>query len=163
MTKETMDTSTPVVVLRSPHHGSVGIARSLGRLGVPVYCVDKERWTPAYYSRYCRGHFNLDFENEPAGQSVGRCHEIGRQLGNKPFLSATTYTASIWVAEHDEALRTEFRFPHQDATLVRSLCDKGRMQELAARNGVPVARSVVPRSREELLRFLAAAEFPLVA
>src|SRR5256884_2274523 len=42
MTMNINDVSTPVVVLRgveSASHGALGILRSLGRLGVPVYAV----------------------------------------------------------------------------------------------------------------------------
>ena len=35
-----MNHATSVVILRSGHHGGLGIVRSLGRLGVPVYSVD---------------------------------------------------------------------------------------------------------------------------
>ena len=53
----------PVVILRSGHHGGLGIVRSLGRLGVPVYCVDTDWWEPASSSRYCRGRFILKLES----------------------------------------------------------------------------------------------------
>ena len=39
------------------HHGGVDAIRSLGRLGVPVYAVSEDRWTPAALSRYCRGRY----------------------------------------------------------------------------------------------------------
>jgi len=51
---EALNYTTPAVMLRSGHHGGLGIARSLGRLGVPVYSVDAARWEPAFSSRYCR-------------------------------------------------------------------------------------------------------------
>ena len=56
--------TTPVVMLRSGHHGGLGIARSLGRLGVHVYSVDAARWEPAFSSRYCRGRFVLSLEDD---------------------------------------------------------------------------------------------------
>ena len=44
---ETSQQRTAVLVLRSGHHGGLGIVRSLGRLGVPVYCVDATWWESA--------------------------------------------------------------------------------------------------------------------
>ena len=44
------DWSTPAVVLKfdqnALHHGSLGVIRSLGRLGVPVYGVHEGAWAP---------------------------------------------------------------------------------------------------------------------
>ena len=153
---------TPAVILRSGHHGGLGIVRSLGRLGVPVYCVDANYWEPAFSSRYCRGRFVLNIESAAAAQSVPALLEIGQKLAGRPILIPTTDRAAIWVAEHAADLRATFRFQHQDATLVRLLCDKGRMQELARQNGVPTAQSVVPRSKEDVLRFLETATFPVM-
>ena len=158
---ETINYSTPVVIFQTARHGGLGIARSLGRLGVPVYCVDAH-WEPAFNSRYCRRHFFLNFESAAPSESVDRLLEIGRQLRGRPILIPTTDRGAIWVAEHAEALQSEFRFQCQDARLVRTLCDKSRMQELARRSGVPTARSVVPRSTEDVERFIETAKFPVV-
>ncbi len=75
--------ATPVVVLRSGHHGGLGIVRSLGRLGVPVYCVDGARWEPAYSSRYCRGRWILNCEGGPAKESIARLLEIAHKVGGR--------------------------------------------------------------------------------
>jgi len=42
------DISTPAVVLGCGRQGGLGIVRSLGRLGVPVYGIDADRFTPAF-------------------------------------------------------------------------------------------------------------------
>src|SRR5579864_3239318 len=104
---------TPVVILRSSHHGGLGIARSLGRLGVPVYCVDTSPWEPAFGSRYCRGRFVRNIENAAPAQSVPALLQIGRKLGGQPILIPTTDQGAIWVAEHAAVLREEFRFQCQ--------------------------------------------------
>lgn len=59
------DTATPVLVLDSPYHGGLGVTRSLGRLGIPVYNVDSNRLAPAFFSRYCRGKFVWDLNAAP--------------------------------------------------------------------------------------------------
>jgi D-aspartate ligase len=159
---EAMNHARPVVILRSGHHGGLGIARSLGRLGVPVYSVDAAYWEPAFSSRYCRGRFVLNIETDPPDRAVAGLLEIGRKPGGRPILMPTTDQGAIWVAEHAAALREVFSFPRQDAALVRSLCDKGRMQELARRSDVPTARSVVPRSKEHVMNFLETAVFPVI-
>ncbi len=47
-----MDTRVPVVVIYRGGIGALAIARSLGRLGVPVYLVADTQATPLWHSRY---------------------------------------------------------------------------------------------------------------
>lgn len=157
-----MNHVTPVVVLRSGHHGGLGIVRSLGRLAVPVYCVDANRWEPAFSSRYCRGRFILNGERHPAEQSIAFLLEIAQKLGGRPILIPTTDQEAIWVAENASALQERFRFPLMEVSAVRALCDKSRMQELAGANGVPTAKSMVPQSKTDLEQFLDTAAFPVM-
>jgi len=136
--------------------------RSLGRLAVPVYSVDAAYWEPAFSSRYCRGRFIVNIETGPPKASVAKLLEIGCKIGSRPILIPTTDEAAMWVADNEAALQEQFRFPHQPAGLVRSLCDKGRMHELARQNGVATPYAVVPRSKEDVARFLETATFPLI-
>ena len=156
-----MNHSAPVVILQTAHHGGLGIARSLGRLGVPVYCVDAH-WEPAFSSRYCRDHFVLNIECAEPDQPVDRLLEIGRKLSGQPILIPTTDRGAAWVAEHAAILRSEFRFPCQEGKLVRTLCDKSQMQEVARQNGVATAQSVVPRSKEDVAAIIETASFPVM-
>jgi predicted ATP-grasp superfamily ATP-dependent carboligase len=151
-----MNHATRVVIFQSCHHGGLGIVRSLGRLGVPVYSVDAARWEPAFASRYCRGRFIVKSGTGLPEEAVVRLLEIGRKVGGRPILIPTTDRAAIGVADH------AYCFPRLDASLVRTLCDKARMQELARRSGVPTAQTVVPRSKEDVEQFLETAVFPVM-
>jgi predicted ATP-grasp superfamily ATP-dependent carboligase len=157
-----MNPATPVVILRSGHHGGLGIVRSLGRLGVPVYIVDPDWWEPASSSRYCRGRFTLKLESDAPEETIARLLEIAQKVGGRPILVPTTDDGAIWVAEHAAALESGFSFPRMDAALVRILCDKGRMQELARQTGVPTAQALVPGSKLDVERFLETAVFPVM-
>jgi predicted ATP-grasp superfamily ATP-dependent carboligase len=129
---------------------------------VPVYTVDSNRWEPAFSSRYCRGRFILNTGTLPAEQSIASLLEIGQKLGGRPILIPTTDPAAIWVAEHAPVLQERFRFPQLDVSMVRMLCDKGRMQELARANSVPTAKSMVPQSKKDVEQFLDTAAFPVM-
>src|SRR5262249_25956211 len=79
-----------------------------------------------------------------------------------PILMPTTDQACVWVAENARALRDAYRFPVQEAALVHTLCDKGRMQELARQNGVSIAQSLTPQSHEDVARFIERAAVPVL-
>src|SRR5437867_2797910 len=132
-----IDISTPVVVLKSAHHGAVGITRTLGRLGIPVYVVDADPRTPAFSSRYCRGKFVWDFDRASAEDSLEFLAGIGRMLGRRALLIPTTDNATLFVSAHADALGGRFLFCRQSPRLVQSLYSKKEMALLAASLGIP--------------------------
>lgn len=157
------DNQTPVLILRSVAHGPLGVLRSLGRLGVPVYVADSDPWTPASASRFCRGKFVYHLENVPSDQALGNLLQIGRILGSKAILIPTTDEAAIFVADHSNVLKDRFLFHCQAPGLVRTLCSKRAMASLAAQCGVPVPATVYPESKAEVKTFLETTAFPVVA
>src|SRR6266446_10093088 len=93
------DTSIPVVILGSTHHCSLGIMRSLGRLGIAVFGVDESRWAPALFSRYCQGKFVWDLDNSPPEKSIEYLADIARGAGRRCILIPTTDLAAIFMAD----------------------------------------------------------------
>jgi D-aspartate ligase len=156
------DNSTPVVLLGCFRHGGLGIVRSLGRLGVPVYAVDADRYTPAFFSKYCRRRFLWDLHTAPVEESIGFLREIGRNLGVRSVLIPTSDIGAMFVVDHADRLADQFVFPRPDASVVRSLCSKREMFHLARKWGVPTPETAFPQSRDEVLRYLEAARFPVL-
>src|SRR6059036_374042 len=113
------DNSTPVVILGSTHHCSLGIMRSLGRSGIAVFAVDESRWAPAFFSRYCQGKFTWDLDNSPPEKSAEYLADIARRTGRRCVLIPTTDLAAIFVADQAAALTEWFIFPSQSPALVR--------------------------------------------
>src|SRR5216684_4194112 len=155
-----VDPSVPVVVL-GLHHGSLGIARSLGRLGISVYGVDRHPRNSVFASRYCR-RVVWDLDHESPLATVGFLDRLARQVGGRPILIPTTDPSSLLVAEHADALAERFQFPRVPPELVRSFSDKGELFLLARRLGIPTPAVVIPRSVDDVREFLKTAAFPLV-
>ncbi|MCU1291415.1 MAG: hypothetical protein JWP08_265 [Bryobacterales bacterium] len=154
--------STPVVVLRSVHHGGLGIVRSLGRLGVPVYTIEADSLNPARFSRYCRRTFRRAIDTDSSSAAVREMNRIGREIGRRAILIPTTDTAALFIAENACALKERFLFQDQSPDLVRSLCSKKGMYLLAKSLGVPTPEASFPQSRREVLSFLETATFPII-
>jgi D-aspartate ligase len=143
------------------HHGALGIARTLGRLGVPVYGVQEDRWAPVAHSRYLRE--KLPWMDAGAGkENLSRLLKLGRALADRAVLIPTDEVGSIFVAEHAQALRECYRFPRQDPLLVRSLCSKQQLFHLCREFDVPAPQTWFPTTRDELLDLLGEAVFPVV-
>lgn len=161
---EPMDTRVPVVVLNLSDHGSLGVARSLGRLGVEVHGVHHEA-TPAARSRFFTQVHRSD---APAGSAdvvpfllrVGE--RVGEHSGERPVLIPTGDASSMIVDEHAEKLRTVFRFPAMPEGLARTLYDKKGMHDLCMQLGIPTPGTEFPQSRADVDRWLEHALFPVV-
>lgn len=158
---ERLDTSVPVVVLKM-HHGSLGIARSLGRLGVAVYGLTTARdaWPAA--SRYWRACYEWDTENAPAQRTVEYLLALGRRLGPEVLLIPVSDRTTKFVAEHADALKERFRFPNLSHRLVENLTSKKEMYFLARKLGIPTPGAEFPQSRQELIGLLDRTRFPVV-
>lgn len=153
---------TPVLILPAVHHGGLGMVRSLGRIGVPVYCASPAPCAPGPWSRYSRGTFAIDPAAMPEAECVERLLAAAKTIGSRPILIPATDVAALLVARNAEVLGEAFLFPRLPASLVRSLYNKGEMQRLAEAAGVPTPGSCCPRSEADLLDFLDTAGFPLI-
>jgi D-aspartate ligase len=156
------DTSTPAVVLVSHHHVGIGIARSLGRLGVEVYGIDGDRFSPVFYSKYCRGKFIWDVNHAPVKESLEFLGEVSRRIGRRALLIPTSDVGAMFVDEHADQLAGKYIFPARDSALCRSLCNKKEMYYLARKWNVNAPETAFPQSREDVIQYLENARFPIL-
>ena len=135
------DWSTPAVVLKFDqnmlHHGSLGVIRSLGRLGVPVYGVHEGTWAPAASSRYLAGRFFWQPRPDDPQRTLSGLLDLASRIGRRAVLYATDDAGAIFLAEHGDSLRGAFAFPQPPADLPRRLAGKYSMFQLCQDLGVP--------------------------
>ncbi|MGA6155923.1 hypothetical protein ACPEIC_21505 [Stenotrophomonas sp. NPDC087984] len=104
-----VDRSVPALVVKIGHyplhHGGVGAIRSLGRLGVPMYAVTEDRWTPAALSRYLARTFVWPTTgSERPERLVEGLLRMGRAIGRPTVLLPTDEEAAVLIAEHADRL-----------------------------------------------------------
>ena len=154
--------STPVVVLGCFRQCGIGVMRSLGRLGIPVYGVDAERFTPAFFSKYCRGKFVWDIDSAPPDSSLHFLDEVGSRIGQRSILIPTSDVGTMFVADEADRLADKFIFPVRSASLMRSLCSKQEMYHLARKFNVLTPETAFPRSRMDVVEYLRTARLPIL-
>ena len=158
-----VDTTVPVLLLKMGkyviHHGGVGIARSLGRLGVPVYAIVEDRYTPLAMCRHLTGIF-VDRSKEANG--LLRCvSAIGERIQRPTILLPTDDNGAVFIAEHAKALSQWFLFPHLPTGLPRQLADKLSLYSLCRRVGVPCPEHALPTSIDQVHEFIERSTFPV--
>lgn len=159
-----IDTQTPVLIFGLSrgvfHHGALGIARSAGRLGIPVYRVCQERHSPAAASRYHR-----DCVAVPSGSSDDQILDILRAQRSKigrAVLVTVDDVSSVFVDRHAAELADDFLFPRQPPGLAARLSSKRDMYELCLEHEVPTPWSAFPESESELLEQVEELSYPCV-
>jgi D-aspartate ligase len=157
-----IDTSTPVVVLSAQNYGSLGIFRSLGRLGVRVYAVDADPRRPTASSRYLRGRFPFDLETALDDQTVEYLVRVAKKLGSRPILIPTWDETARLASDAYDALSEHFILPHQPDDLVLGLSSKKEMHRLAKRDAIPTPDVTFPADVEEVRSFATRATFPVM-
>lgn len=156
-----VETSTPVIVLVPGLFGA-GIARSLGRLGIPVYGVHRAAHSPAASSRYWRKNYVLDLARVAPSTAVDWLSDLAQTVGGRPLLIPTDDASCLFVADHVAALAETFRLPNQPPGLARALSSKEGMYQLCRDHAIPTPATLFPRSRADIMAFLSHAQFPLM-
>jgi D-aspartate ligase len=161
------DTSTPAVVLKFDpnvmHHGGLGVIRSLGRVGVPVYGVHEGPWAPAANSRYLAGR--LFWQPSPADvdRVVAGLLRLAARIGGPSVLITTDDAGAIFLAEHGRDLRRWFLFPDPPTDLPRRLAGKYSLHQACLELGVSCPRADIPGSLGSAQEFASAVGYPLIA
>jgi predicted ATP-grasp superfamily ATP-dependent carboligase len=162
-----IDTSTPAVVLKFDpnvmHHGGLGIIRTLGRAGVPVYGVHEGPLAPATTSRYLRGRCFWQPDPGEVEQVQAGLMRLAAHIGRPAVLFTTDDAGAILLAEHGDELRQWFLFPDPPRDLPRRLAGKYSLYELCQELGVPCPQTVMPGSLPAARAFAAEAGYPLIA
>ena len=160
------DVTVPVLVLKigryAVHHGTLGIIRSLGKLGVPVYAVVDDRFAPAVASRYLTEAFAWDTGDRDAERLLTRVTRLGERLRRPTILIPTDDSAAAFIAEHARKLANWFLFPEVPADLPRRLSNKKDLHFLCRNVAVSCPDIELPRSIDDVYSFIERARFPVV-
>lgn len=161
-----LNASVPALLIKIGHYpihaGSLGIVRTLGTLGVPVYALTEARFTPVAVSRYVMGTFAWRGHHD-ADDLVEQLCAIGRVLGRRAVAVATDDDAAVLLAEYADDLRPHLLLPPVAPDLPRRLASKRGLYELCLAHDVPTPRTAFPGSREDLGLFGNDLGFPLIA
>jgi D-aspartate ligase len=160
-----IDTSAAVLVI-CRGNGDIGIARTLGRLGVKVHLVaEKGLATPVWSSRFWATRKRWDFSRSEE-ESVATLLDFGAALetahGVRPLLLTTSDWVAIFIERNSRPLQEQFVFPQPVRPIIRALANKWEMHLLAKEHDVPTPVTICPTSRADVEEFLETNTLPYV-
>jgi D-aspartate ligase len=141
------------------HHGALGIVRSAGRLGIPVFLAHDRERCPIDSSRYSRGSLLL-----ARGATAERKLEALRGFSDtcgRAMLVAVDDASAMFVEDHARSLEDIFLFPRQPDGLAHALANKREMYRLCSLYGVCTPLSRFPQSEAEVLEYAERTSFPV--
>lgn len=137
-----------VVVIGGDHPG-LGVARSLGRRGIPI-CVIDDSFSIARFSKYVNRFVRVkDLRDE--ARTVEEILQAGKRYGLEGWVLFPTRDETVAAFSHyRERLAQFFRVTTPEWDTVRWAWDKKNSYILAERLGIPAPRTFNPRSEAEL-------------
>lgn len=127
----------------------LGIARSLGRRGVPVVVIDDER-SIARFSRHV-AHAVPASDLRDQDRAVRALIEAGERLGLAGWVLYPTREETVAAISHNrDHLSGLYKVPTPSWDAVRWAWDKRNTYELAGRLGVPAPRTWYPKEPSDL-------------
>ncbi len=138
------------VVIGGEHPG-LGIARSLGRRGIPI-CIIDDQHSVSQFSRYSTRVVRVnDLRDEQT--TVDSVMEIGQRYGLKGWVLFPTRDETVAAfSRHRDRLAEFFRVPTADWETVRWAWDKKNTYDRAAELGIPIPQTYNGMTEEGLAR-----------
>jgi D-aspartate ligase len=136
------------VVIGGEHPG-LGIARSLGRRGIPI-CVIDDQHSVSQFSKYVTRTVRVkDLRDEL--KTVESVLEVGKRYGLKGWVLFPTRDETVAAfSRHRDRLAEFFRVTTAGWETVRWAWDKKNTYDRAAELGIPVPHTYNPRTEREL-------------
>jgi len=130
-------------------HPGLGIARSLGRRGIPVFILEDQH-SISLFSKYARRVIRV--KNLRDGQqTIDSVLEVGHRFGLKGWVLFPTRDETVAaISRHRARLAEFFRVTTPDWNTVQWAWDKKNTHILAKQLGIPAPETWSPRSTEEL-------------
>jgi D-aspartate ligase len=154
-----MNKQHPVVVLGLFETG-LGVARSLGQLGIKVYGVDTRK-DCGYYSRFVRPRL-MPSPIEQEAEFIDSLVQFGKGQIHKPVMIIASDDYVLAVSRSRVLLDKYFLFNMPDATTVLNIHDKYRQYQIVKDAGIPVPVTHSVTSLDDLAALDGKIQYPVL-
>jgi len=136
------------LVMAADYRG-LGVVRSLGRRGIPVWVLRQGGHLVAATSRYVRR--NVPWVARDDCTEIDLLLRLGKKYGLKDWLLFPTDDHAVaLISRHHDLLTSQYRITVPPWDQLQFLCDKRLLHQTAHELGIHQPWTVWPRTREEL-------------
>jgi len=140
----------------------LGIARNLGKYGIPVVGISNNNFAPGNFSRYCDGLVGPDLQKEPE-KMLDFLISVGKSESRQGILFPTSDFDINFINNYRDTLEKYFVLPQPSHEELDLIFNKYRLTETAAYYGIPTPWALKVSSIRELEKNKNNLTFPLVA
>ena len=127
----------------------LGIARALGREGIPVIGMDCYPYAPGLKSRYCKPVITFDPSKEPK-EALKILLDEGKKLPQPGILYPASDAFVLLVSRFRKELSGYFRLALPSEETIEATINKRKLYELAERAGIPYPETHYPESMQDV-------------
>jgi predicted ATP-grasp superfamily ATP-dependent carboligase len=139
----------PAAIVTYMSYSGLGIVRSLGRRGIPVFAVDPDLGQLGMSSKFCVRRQCPRIE-ESADQNFDFLLQLASSLPEKPVLFPTGDNLIHGYSAREEALKPYLRLTTPSSDIIQKISAKDALFRTARENSIPVPETFIPKSLEEL-------------
>jgi D-aspartate ligase len=132
---------TPAALVFNCHITGLAVARSLGRRGVPVIGLDRDRNGYGLHSRYTTVAARCPYPLDDERAFIDLLMEIGSALRKKAVLFPCLDEWVFAVARHARELEEFFHLPFSDLETIERILDKNLLYRKCEERGIPIPRT----------------------
>jgi len=131
-------------------HPGLGVARSLGRRGIPVYVLDDQQSISSFSRYVTRTVRTQDLRDER--KTIDAVLETGHRFNLRNWVLFPTRDETVAAfSRHREELADFFRVTTPDWSTIEWAWDKKKSYELATELGIPCPQTFNPLSSDDLV------------
>jgi D-aspartate ligase len=139
--------------------GGLGVARSLGRNGIPVVGVDFHSKDPGMSSRFVKPLMVKDPVTQPESV-LDKLLRQGRKLEDKGMLFVTSDAFLLFTSRYRKELIEVFDFTIPSEKIVEGMVNKRLQYEEATRIGIPIPDTYYPTNISEVREIQGVIRYP---
>jgi len=121
----------------------LGIARSLGRQGVPVIWIDYKPSQSGFYSKYCEG-LVCPNPKEKEEKYIDFLLEIGEKLNQKGVLFPISDTNTLTLLKYKKKLEKYYTIPMSDIETAKIFINKQIFYWTLEKHDIPIPKTYFP-------------------
>ena len=148
----------PAIILGG-YINALGVARSLGSMGVPVIMVHYDVRDMGHVSKYIKDSIIAPHPESEEAQFIDLLMECSDRFKGGVLIPGSD-AAVVAVARHKDKLKNHYIIACPEWSIVSQYIDKKHTYALAEANGVPAPKTIVPQSIDDVKSYSQTVNFP---
>jgi predicted ATP-grasp superfamily ATP-dependent carboligase len=146
-------------VILGTHTMGLGVIRALGSMGVPIIAVYYNTDDMGYVSKFVEESIRFPHPELEEDLFIDLLIKLGEQHPGSLLMPVSDETLKI-VSKHKPALNQYFKVACAEWEIVQKLIEKKYTYQLADRAGIPIPKTINPKSADEVKTFGKDLDYP---